>query len=361
MTFQLRIMTRELTSILGSCARVIDKGSKIPILRSVLISATGTRVQVIATNTEQTVIAAAACDGTGEICVDGASLETKIRALRQSDPVEIVEDGENSVTIKQGRTRWKLPTLAARDYPRSVSDIIEGDGIVVGPEFFEAVRTAKIGVNPADPRGAVAGIHLSKSVTGADGKVIFMVDAGIECDPITIPVKFIDAMDAMTGPAKLVATERSVQISTEWITIKTQAIEGNYPNVRAIVDAISADGEFVVDREEILAAVNRASLIRADGEKTGSYVATIMKIRDGEIEFATSNRDGEEGSDYASCSRSSGGDVDIRFAGDLLVRGLSSFSCETIAIRYSDHMSPIVMSPINSARENIRVVMPRRA
>ncbi len=85
-----------------------------------------------------------------------------------------------------------------------------------------------------------------------------------------------------------------------------------------------------------------------------------MRVREGEIEMFARNSDGEEGSDFTSCERISGPDVDIGFAGAWLIASVKSLDCDNIEIAYGGQGDPVVMRPINAAMENIRVVMPRR-
>lgn len=357
MTFQLTMMTREIASALATVGPVVDKSSAIPVLKTIRITIAGGVVEFVGTNTVQTIIARAACQGSGAICIDAMSLDAKIRALRQSEPVTITGD-DGFVTVSQARTRWKTPCLPAADFPGQVADPVKGETVKVGAEFMDAIERAATCVDQNDPREYLRGVHLADVVVSTDGRSMAIMDGMAEFPGVTIPVATIKAIAAMKHAVATVS-ESAIQFATEWTTIKTQLVAGNYPQFRRVVP-VDMPGAAIVDRKEFMASAARASAIRADNEKSGSFIALDIKVRDGEIELAATNREGEEGSDFVPCERQSGDDADICVSGSLMIRAVQSLDCDTIRIEYRDHMSPIVMSPVASDRENIRIVMPRR-
>jgi len=357
MTFQLTMMTREIASALALVAPVIDKSSAIPILKTTRITIANGIVEFIGTNTVQTIIARAACSGSGAIAIDAASLETKIRALRQSDPVTLTQD-DGFVTVSQARTRWKTPCLPASDFPGQVADPVNGEVVKVGPEFMDALERAATCVDQNEPREYLRGVHLADVVVSTDGRSMAMLDGLAIMPGVTVPIAPIKAIASMKA-ATATVSESAIQFASEWITIKTQLVAGNYPQFRRVVP-VDMPGVALVDRKEFMASASRASAIRADNEKSGSFIPLDIKIRDGEIELAATNREGEEGSDFVPCERQSGDDADIRVSGSLLIRAIQSLDCDTIRIEYRDHMSPVMISPVASDRENIRIVMPRQ-
>lgn len=356
--FSLTIMTREIASALASVIQVIDTGAKIPILKTTRITVADGIAEFVGTNTMQTVIARAACAGEGAIAIDAASLEGKIRALRQSEPVTITQDGA-FVTVSQGRTRWKTPVLPASDFPGQVASVISGDPVQVTAKFMDAVRRAGSCVDPNEPREMLRGVHLSDVAVATDGRSLALISGDATFPGITIPHQAIAAIGKMTGDITAIASDKAIQFSSEWMTFKTQLIEAHYPDFRRVIPT-GMTGEVHVDRQALAAAVTRAASIRADGDKAGAYIPLTMKIREDEIEIFTSNREGEEGSDFVPCERISGPDADIRMAGSLLIRAINSLDCDNVQIGFEDFRSPIVMSPIGSDRENIRIVMPRQ-
>ena len=359
MTFSIRIMTRELVSAISACAQVVDTASKIPILRTVHMTAADGRLSIIATNTTQTVTARAACSGEGTVCLDMANLDVKVRALRQGDPVEIVSDGTAFVIVSQGRTKWKLPTLMAEDFPVKAAEPVKGKAVKVPDGFMVAMRHVSAGVDPNEPREYLRGVHMADVLVGTNGHMLALADAGAKFAGITIPASAIKAISAMSGDVTATASAKAVEFSTEWMTVRTQVLEGSFPDFRRVVPS-DLPGCLVVDRQEFRAAVIRAASIRADGDKAGAYIPVDVKIRDGEIELFASNREGEEGSDFVACDRQSGDDADIRVAGGLLIKAIDSMECETVKVAYKDYISPVVMSPSVGDREDIRIVMPRQ-
>lgn len=357
MTFKINIIARELASALSACGHIIDTGAKIPILKTVRITIADGRVEIVGTNTAQTVMARAACAGEGAVCLDFTALETKVKNLRQGEPVNMDGDGQ-FVTVTQGRTRWKLPCMAIDDFPGQVADPVFGDAVSVAAGFMDGVNAVSAGVNPNDPRDYLRGVYFGGDLVGTDGHMLARIATASEFPGVIVPLPAIRAASSITGEMEITANDRAIQFASEWITIKSQLIEGNFPDHRRIVPN-DLPGLMIVDRDEFKAAVQRAASIRADGEKSSAYIPVVLKIRDGEVEIFASNRDGEEGSDYVSCDRQSGDDCDIRFSGGLLIKAIDSLDCDTLALKFRDRVSPMIMSPVATEIENIRVVMPR--
>ena len=113
--------------------------------------------------------------------------------------------------------------------------------------------------------------------------------------------------------------------------------------------------------QEVRNAVDQA--MREIGQRfdfKGTDSSVELRERENEIEMFARNAEGEEGIDYAACSRQAGGDMDIGFSGAWLIASVESFDCDEIEILYGGQGDPVLMRPVNSAVEDIRVVMPRR-
>lgn len=359
MTFQLTIMTREIASALALVAPVIDKSSAVPILKTVRIAVTGGIVEFVGTNTVQTIIARAACSGSGAIAIDAASLDTKIRALRQSDPVTLTQD-DGFVTVSQARTRWKTPCLPASDFPGQVADPVKGEAVRADASLIAAAMAVLPNAavnNPA--RAHLEGVHMGADIVATDGHSMGLIASDVDVGGAIVPSVAVHMLAKMTGEIDVTKSEGSIQFATQWLTVKTQLVEGTYPDIRRIIP-IDLPGMVTVNREDLRAAINRAGAIGSDGEKSSAYVPVVLKIRANEVEIQASNRAGEEGSDFVTCSRVSGDDIDIRFSRTIIMRGVDGLDCDAVEIRYLDEKSPMIISPVASDRENIRIVMPRR-
>ncbi len=358
MNFQMQIMAREIAQAISLCAQVVDAGSKIPILRCTRIEVADGMASFMATNTDQTVVAKAACEGAGVICVDTQALDAKVKTLKL-DAIVNFAGTEKSVVITQGRTRWVAPVLID-DMPAYRE--IDAPSVRVDAGFIKGVEQCKPAADLlGGGREYLQGVYLDKDrIVATDGRQLRIVQHGADIvGRILVPSRAADHITGMfPDGAELRCSEHAASFANDHLTLWTKLIDATFPDYRRVVPT-NSKGLVQVGAQELLQAITRAAAIRATGEKSGSFINMQLRIRESEIEVFTRNTDGEEGSDFAPCERVSGGDIDIGFSGAWLIASVKSLDCDNIEILYGGQGDPVVMRPINSAMENIRVVMPR--
>lgn len=362
MTFTLNILAREITAAIAACASVVDSHSQIPILRCTRIHVADGQASFTATNTDQTVVAKAACEGAGTICIDTAALSAKVQTLKPDATVSFAGDGK-SVTITQGRTRWVAPVLLDADFPHFTD--LDEEPVNVGKDFIAGLKQCIPAVDVGDTRYYLEGAHLDGDrVVATNGKQLRIVQHGTTiAHKVTIPAKAVNKIVAMFPEGAAVrTTQNTISFSTPSLMMKTKVAEGEYPAYRRITEGAATDHHSVISvrPDAFSEALARAIAIKASGEKAGSFINIQLRFREGEIEFFTRNTDGEEGSDFALCERLAGEDADIAFNGAYLASSIQSLDCANVEISYGPHSSPIIMRAAGSERENVRLIMPRK-
>lgn len=360
MTFHLKIMAREISAAVAACAQISDTATKIPILATTRIAVAGGFAEFTATNADQQIIVRAAGEGDGVACINVAALSAKLQTLRPNEPVEIAGDGK-SVEIRQGRTKWKTPVLLD-DFP--IARPVEGEPVKLGKDFIAALNQSFSAIDPGEPRvllqGASIGGHRVVSTNGKQTRMIAF-DGEIPGEFI-VPARVMSRIMALFPEGcSVVSSGNSAAFANDYITLQSKLIEGTFPDMDRLMEGVNANAVNAInlDAEEFTAAITRAAAIRASGEKSGSFINLQLRIRDGEVEIYTRNLEGEEGNDACRCERTEGGDADIGLNGAYLIASAQSLPCDTIQIRYGTERDPIIMSPVGSARENIRALMPR--
>ncbi len=358
MTFTMSILAREITAAISACAQIVDSHSQIPILRCTRIAVADGMASFTATNTDQSVVAKAACDGSGIICVDTAALSAKVQTLKPDSIVSFVGDGK-SVTITQGRTKWVAPVLVD-DMP--VFAEIDAVSVSVDASFIKGLEQCMPAAEPdGSARAYLQGVYLDGDrIVATDGRQLRIVQhSATLADSILVPNRAASKIAGMfSDGAEVRCSKLAVSFSTDRLTMRTKLVDATFPAYRRVVP-VGSDGLVRVGAQELLGAITRAAAIRASGEKAGSFINMQMRIRESEIEMFARNNDGEEGSDFTQSERLSGSDVDIGFSGAWLIASVKSLDCDNIEILYGGQGDPVVMRPINSPIENIRVVMPR--
>ena len=100
---------------------IVERRHTLPILSNVLVSAAGGKVDFLATDLEVQITSTAALEGNaeGSVTVGARKLYDILRSLPEDAEVSL-EAKENRMTVKAGKSRFNLQTLAAADFPRMV-------------------------------------------------------------------------------------------------------------------------------------------------------------------------------------------------------------------------------------------------
>ena len=356
MTFTMSILAREITAAIAACAQIVDSHSQIPILRCTRIAIADGMASFTATNTDQSVVAKAACDGAGIICVDTAALSAKVQTLKPDAVISFVGDGK-SVTITQGRTRWIIPLLNPDDFPfAQVASQLDGEPIEMDAATIASLAVARGAVLPGAPSN-YAGVWIDGGhIVAVDGRQMRILK-GIDGPSCVLPHVAIDKIVAMfkDDGARVRVSESAAQFTSATLLLKTKLMEAKPSDWRAGLTRFDSQSVNVctVDAELFMQACKRAAAIQASGEKAGSFINMQVKFRDDRIDILTRNREGEEGNDAVECMGGANSDVGVN--GGLLIAALDTLSGR-IEVRYGVPRDAVIM---RDASGSVRVVFPR--
>lgn len=356
MTFSLRIFTREIASALAACSHIADANSKIPILKATRIEISDGTARFMATNSEQTIVVRAACEGHGVACVDTAALHQKIQALRPAEVVSIEGDGKQ-VTITQGRTKWKVPVMLD-DWPINVIQPVKGDAVKVGREFMGALTIAKAATLPSATTN-YAGVWIdSGHVLAVNGREFRAIESATLPSCVISTVTVDKATTLFKDGAEVTVGEYAIQFSTDFLTLKSNLLQLKAADWKTIMERIRSTlvHSCIADASTLAACMKRAAAIGASGEKSGSFINMQVRFREGEIGIYTRNLLGEEGNDDNPCE--GGGEADIGVNGGLIIAALETLS-GPVRLSYGTARDAIILEPAGSDQTNIRAVFPR--
>src|SRR3982750_429842 len=100
---------------------IVERRHTLPILSNVLVTAGGGNVKFPATDLEVQITSSADLGGSAEgtVTAGARKLYDILRSLPEDAEVSL-EAKENRMTVKAGKSRFNLQTLAAADFPRMV-------------------------------------------------------------------------------------------------------------------------------------------------------------------------------------------------------------------------------------------------
>lgn len=315
-------LTVEQTDLAVALARVVGivgRRNTVPILSNVLLEAAGGTLTIKATDLdmEATVTAACAIGTKGRTTVPGATLYDIARSLPAGAQLALAIDGER-LAVSSGRSRWKLPTLPADQFPALKPEDWSASVLIKGADLADVLtRTAWCvtnDVNKQNGHGVNIGMGAGKLTACAwrgPQLVVATCAADAEHESATIPAKMVAEIIkacADRGAVTLAFSDRKVGVSGDGWSITSKLIGLPFVEYLGMVN-IERSASFAVDRSLFAQAIKRA-MITADDVKDAGAVRLAL---DGGTLTVTSRASFSEGAD----------EIEIEYDGPTVAWGVS--------------------------------------
>ncbi|MCW0235250.1 MAG: DNA polymerase III subunit beta [Ferrovibrio sp.] len=330
------VQRADLARVLGAVTRVVERRNTIPILSNVLLDASADTLTVRATDLDIEIAATLPASITkhGSITVDAGKLGDFVkRAAGETIDIALADD---TLSLKAGRNRAKLPTLPADDYPTlNVGefttefdlDLAEFVAPIAYAQSDEATRYYLCGTflhSTADGLTAVATTgHVLARRTGAD---VGEVPASI------IPKKAIAVLPK--GPATVSLSSSKIRVATGDTVLTSKLIDGTFPDYGRVIP-LGNDKVVRVDKVALSKAADLAMTMSDGVSKT-----VRLEIAPGGIQVSARGPGGEAGADIAT--EYSGEPITMGFNGSYLVATLAAFAGAEVDMCLADPMAPAV-------------------
>lgn len=345
---RIEVARNQLARLLAQVSKVVESRNTIPVLSCVLIefkdsvlTATGSDLDIEVTGS----IEAEGDSWSG--CLNARTLEGIVGKL-SGNYVTIEPDGTN-VTVKAGRSRFKLGALPAEDFPR----LAAGDM----PEPFKAdlhhiAERCGFAMSNEEARYYLNGIYLEpRAATATDGHRLAHIDHDLrqEFESAILPRKLVGMLPK--GEVNVSVTPNKIRVASDDVMITSKLIDGTYPDYRRVIPQNNSKTVHV-DNAALRTAVERVSLVASERGK-----GVRLSIAGDSIDLYLRDTDGEA-QDSVPCEYS-GEPVEIGFNSKYLAELLAHMPAGDVAIHLEDGGSPTVFKSASGAAF-LAVLMPMR-
>lgn len=340
----------DLTRLLTAVTKVVETRNNIPILGNVLLSVDDGQFSARATDLDieiQTSIPVLdALPGSATV---NAKLLADIAKKAGSD-VSLELDGD-TLTVKSGRSRFRLATLPVDDFPSFAAD---GFAASFDVDLAALVAPTQFAISTEETRFYLNGVYLHATEAGT----VAVATDGHRLSRHTGP--FLASFDGVILPRKLVSilpkgnvrvslSATKIRIETSDTVITSKLIDGTFPDYQRVIP--TGNGKIVLaDRKALATAVERVSTVATERGR-----AVKLEIAPGQI--ALSVRGDAEATDAVEADYS-GEPIEIGFNAAYLTELLTNLSGDTVRIALNDAGSPTIFT---GGDENLLTVcMPMR-
>ena len=365
---QLKQVAREaLLKPLQAVAGIVERRHTLPILANVLLEQKDGRLYVTATDLEMQITATAELPGKdGQSTTVGArKLQDLLRAL-PDDALVNVDAAGSKMTVRAGRSRFNLQTLAAGDYPRISLGSEQLQTLTLPQKDFRSLlKLAEFAMAQQDIRYYLNGMLVvvdkgSLQAVATDGHRLSWASIGVAGDyarqEVILPRKTVLELGKLLtdseDPVTLDILANQVRFRFANVELVSKVVDGKFPDFNRVIP-VGHGKHIELDRLELLAALQRAAIL--SNEK---FRGVRIVLGADQLKIICTNSEQEEAEEELPIEYQ-GDALDIGFNITYLLDALSNLSVERVKFAFGDaNSSALVTMP---ERDDYKyVVMPMR-
>lgn len=302
--FELTIAKQMLLTPLLMVAGAVDKKQSLPILSNILLKLTDDKLYLTATDLDIEITASVSFlshKETGSITVPTKKIIDIIRSLDDHATPTLSFHNE-ILSIKEGRSQFKLSTLQADDYPSSQNNQEESHFSVPKSSLIHLLQSTHFAMSQNDVRFFLNGLLLEltpqmMTAVATDGHR--MAVAKLPCQHefqhhrLLVPRKGVQEILRLLNiiedeDIKLGISDRQFKLITKDYVFSTKLIDARFP---AYAKAIPThhDKQVLVDRDILKRALSRIIILANEQSR-----AVLLDIQAGQLTLIANNQEREE-------------------------------------------------------------------
>jgi DNA polymerase-3 subunit beta len=365
---QLKQIPRDaLLKPLQAVSGIVERKHTLPILANVLLEQKDGHLNVTATDLEMQITAVADVAGKeGQATTVGArKLQDLLRALPEDAQINVDATG-SKMTVRAGRSRFNLQTLAASDYPRISVGHEQLQSLTLPQREFRAlVKLAEFAMAQQDIRYYLNGMLLvvdkgSLQAVATDGHRLSWASLPIEGDytraEVILPRKTVlelaKLLEDSDTPLTIDILSNQARFRFGNVELVSKVVDGKFPDFNRVIP--TGHGKSIeLDRATLLAALQRAAIL--SNEK---FRGVRLVLGEDQLKIICTNSEQEEAEEELPVDYKGDG-LDIGFNITYLLDVLSNVASEKVHFAFGDaNSSALVTLP---GRDDYKyVVMPMR-
>ncbi|MGV0817163.1 DNA polymerase III subunit beta [Martelella sp. AMO21009] len=302
-----------LLSALETANSAVERRNTIPILANVLFERADDpdRLTLRATDLDIEItvsFAADAAEGFEPFTVSAAMLLSIVKSLPDGAITIANADAKanalQDVTVKSGRSKFRLPVLPAEDFP-TLPEMTAKPITVDAQPFRQAlVETAFAMAGQKEDRVYLKGVHLHRraddiALVASNGhlltvRVIDSFDSPADLPGIIISDKMVGILAKAlpeTGTISLRIDDRRISAEIGNRTITAKLVEATYPEYPRLI-AAGLEDTITVERKKLLEASKRVGLVL-----TAMSQATVLTFAEGLLTIEAADREAGDASE----------------------------------------------------------------
>ncbi len=346
---------------------IVERKTTIPVLSHLLLTAREDRLNLAATDLDVSLTSwcEAEVKDAGGIAVQAKKLLEIIRSLT-GDEVLLIQEEPRVLTIRAGKSRFKIHGLAPDDFPTLPH--VEDSTLVEIPflDFRRMISKILFAVSAEESRFQLNGALLklkdgSLEMVATDGHRLALVEGGLEGngaaqEAVLVPRKALQELQRLEGEGKLSYRrgEHHLSFGLGRRELICRILEGTFPDYERVI-AKDNDKKVIFERKVLVDAVQRAALMTGDRAR-----AVRLQFTSDQVVISAANSDLGEAVEEVSCDYE-GAEFRVGINPDYLRDFLSVVETDKVRLELKDENTQCVGYPVEGPDTRyLCVIMPMR-
>ncbi len=366
--FELTISKQQLLTPLLTVVGAVDKKQSLVILSNILLKLTEDHLFLTATDLEIEITSCvdiANVNGTGIVTVPAKKLIDIVRLL-DDNANPTISFNSNIVTIKEGRSVFKLATLPADDYPNSNEEANEAEFSIQKAALLHLLQATHFAMSQHDARIFLNGLFVeidAQKITAVATDGHRMAICHMPCPlnndhhRLLIPRNGIQEILKMLS----IVTDEEIQVCigkrhfkliTKQYTFSTKLIEARFPPYNKVIPK-SQDKQLIIDRDLLKRALSRIIILANEKSR-----AVLMHIQPQLVTLIANNQEQEEAIESLT-AETTGDEIKIGINASYLLDVLNNIPDGSVRLSLAKNDSSILVESLKD--ENyMYIIMPMK-
>ena len=373
---EFKINSSDLLKALSHIHGIVEVRHTLPILSNIILEAKDNELTLSSTNLD--IYCAdkikAEVSIAGEISVSAVTFFEIVKRLPSgSEVVMTMEEGENEIILKCGRSKFNLSTLKTDDFPIISDNDLSTNFVLSADELIRIIDKTKFAVSNEETRYYLNGIFLHKAdrnsiqflrAVATDGHRLAQYDIPLpqgaeEITGIIIPKKTIfelrKVLDDANGDVSISLNENKIKFTFNDLKIISKVIDGTFPDYTKVIPQ-NNNKNFKTNNNELKNAIDRVSAVAANEESKSKAIK--LSLEDNKLNLSVESQSKGSANEIIDISYD-GDKVDIGFNSKYIIDICNEVDGEEVDISLLDSVSPAII--LDKTDENLFfVLMPMR-
>ena len=373
---EFKINSSDLLKALSHIHGIVEVRHTLPILSNIILKAKDNELTLSSTNLD--IYCAdkikAEVSIAGEISVSAVTFFEIVKRLPSgSEVVMTMEEGENEIILKCGRSKFNLSTLKTDDFPIISDNDLSTNFVLSADELIRIIDKTKFAVSNEETRYYLNGIFLHKAdrnsiqflrAVATDGHRLAQYDIPLpqgaeEITGIIIPKKTIfelrKVLDDANGDVSISLNENKIKFTFNDLKIISKVIDGTFPDYTKVIPQ-NNNKNFKTNNNELKNAIDRVSAVAANEESKSKAIK--LSLEDNKLNLSVESQSKGSANEIIDISYD-GDKVDIGFNSKYIIDICNEVDGEEVDISLLDSVSPAII--LDKTDENLFfVLMPMR-